>query len=95
MTDMTVVVGKIMRVFGTLVWKITECSELNKMFCERLEDKNIESKGDMEASLVTFQRDSETQLGAIHGIYFELRMCFWSAGGEKSAVINRKTKLLP
>lgn len=92
MTDMTVVVGKIMGVFGTLVWKITECSELNKMFCERLEDKNIESKQMMEASLVTFQRDSETQLGTIHGIYFELRM---SAGGEKSAVINRKTELLP
>lgn len=46
MTDMTVVVGKIMGVFGTLVWKITECSELNKMFCEKLVDKNIERKAD-------------------------------------------------
>lgn len=39
--DLSTLFGKTVEGFATLIWKSIKCSELNRLFCGIMEDKNV------------------------------------------------------
>lgn len=41
-----IILGRIVEVLQTLIWKGHQCSEINELFCRNFEDKNVVSDED-------------------------------------------------